>query len=516
VEARYDEAAANWDKAIQTYQALFSFFPDTIDYGLFLASVQSRAGKGKDALRTLSTVAQAGPQAKDDPRVDLATSEAASALGDNRLRRDGAETAAVKAARQGATLLVARARAQECRALANLGENDRAQAVCEEGRRIYAAAGDRGGLARILHAMAEVPLNRDDLVTAEKLYRQSLSLTQEIGDKQGTARELINLALISKKRGDLARAQSLNEQSLQSYTEAGDQSGVAGVSNNLGNLFLMQGRTAEARQYYERSLAYSREEGNKGHMAFGLTNIGETLSDQGDLAGAAAMLQQAVALRRELGEKSYAADALVTLGHVIEQQGDLDQARKNYLEALSLQEQLGEKGSTAVTRTALARLDCYSGMPAEAESLARAALEVSLTWKLSSEELRAETALSNALASRGKLEEARQVITPAFQRSRKNLDVGVRLACSLAFANILAASRNWTEAGTTAHQTLDQAHQLGLLPFELEASLFLGRIEMLGKDPASGRARIEELQTRARNSGFLLIARQAAALVAGK
>jgi len=516
VEARYDEVAANWDKAIETYQALFSFFPDTIDYGLFLASVQSRAGKGKDALRTLTAVAQAGPQAKDDPRVDLATSEAASALGDSRLRRDAAESAAVKAGRQGARLLVARARAQECRALANLGENDRAQAVCEEGRQIYAEAGDRGGLARILHTMAEVPLNRDDLVTAEKLYRQALSLTREIGDRQGAGRELVNLALISKKRGDLAAAQSLNEQSLQNYTEAGDKDGVAGVSNNLGNLFLMQGRTAEARKYYERSLAYSREARNKGEIAFGLENIGETLSDQGDLTGAAAMIRQALATRRELGEKSYAAGTLVTLGHVVEQQGDLDQARKDYLEALSIQEQLGEKGSTAETRTALARLDCNSGKAAEAESLARSALDVSRGLKLSSEGLRAEAVLSIALASQGKVDEARQVIASAVQRSKTNLDVGVRLSCSLAFAHVLAASRNLAEAESVARQALEQAHQLDLLPFELEASLLLGRIEMQGKDPASGRARIKELQARARKTGFVLIARQAAALDADK
>src|SRR3982074_872907 len=94
----------------------------------------------------------------------------ASFAGMRRSRRQGKATggererAAVKGDRGGARLLVARARNQECRALANLGENERAKPVCEEARRIFAEAGDQAGLARALHAMAEVPLNQGDLV----------------------------------------------------------------------------------------------------------------------------------------------------------------------------------------------------------------------------------------------------------------------------------------------------------------------------------------------------------------
>ena len=147
-----------------------------------MASIaQTRAGKGRDAIKMLQSMAQSSPDAANDPRIDVTISESASALGDDTLRRDAAEQAAVKASQQGALLLVARARTQECRALANLGENDKTTAVCEEGRRILEQAGDRGGLARMLHSMAEVPLNQEDLVTAEKLYRQALSITQEIG-----------------------------------------------------------------------------------------------------------------------------------------------------------------------------------------------------------------------------------------------------------------------------------------------------------------------------------------------
>ena len=154
LEARYYEASKNWPKAIDTYKTLFILFPDSLDYGIGLARVQSSSGKGKEALTTLAALARESTYAGVDPDVDLAMADAAASLGDDKLRRDSADRAAVKADHLGARLLVARARTTECRALANLGENDHAKAACEEARRIYADAGDRDGLARALHSSA--------------------------------------------------------------------------------------------------------------------------------------------------------------------------------------------------------------------------------------------------------------------------------------------------------------------------------------------------------------------------
>ena len=40
VEARYYEARKDREKAIETYRSLFSFFPDNMEYGLYLANSQ--------------------------------------------------------------------------------------------------------------------------------------------------------------------------------------------------------------------------------------------------------------------------------------------------------------------------------------------------------------------------------------------------------------------------------------------------------------------------------------------
>jgi serine/threonine protein kinase/tetratricopeptide (TPR) repeat protein len=513
VEARYYETSRDWNKAIETYRAMFTFFPDNLDYGLSLAAAETSGGRGKDALQTVAAMSQTGAAAADDPRIDLARSEAASSLGDNRVRRDAAESAAAKAASRGATLLVARARAQECRALANLGQNDKAKIVCEEGRRIYMEAGDRAGLATILHSTAEVPLNQDDLVTAEKLYREALALTQLVGDKLGTGRELVNLALIFKKRGDLTTALALNKESLRNYTEAGDKNGMAGVTGNIGGLFFAQGKLREALEYYENALKLSNELENKHSAALAITNIGETLAREGDLQKAAANYEQALAIHRELGERNYYAAARVRLGEVLVQQGKLREARKLYLDSLAEQEKLGEKGSAAETRLALAELESDSSNPAAAERLEREALAEFTRLNEAQHELLAQTALLFSLLEQGKVHDARAAMAATPKLPEGGQDVGVRLSWTLAQARLLAAENDLLGAERFARQLLGEARKLGFLQFQFEASLALGEIQLKGKSPAAGYATLRELGTTAQNLQFKLIARKAASAI---
>jgi tetratricopeptide (TPR) repeat protein len=185
VEARFYETSRDWAKAIEAYQTLFSFFPDNLEYGLQLANAETAAGRGKDALKSLTALDALRVQTKDDPRINIARSDAAASLGDSKLRRDTSELAAQQAGKQGARLLLARARDSECRALADLGENEKAKAACEEARQIYQAAGDRSGLAQTLHDMAEVPINQGDFAEAEKLYSQALVIDRAIGSQKG-------------------------------------------------------------------------------------------------------------------------------------------------------------------------------------------------------------------------------------------------------------------------------------------------------------------------------------------
>jgi serine/threonine protein kinase/Tfp pilus assembly protein PilF len=511
VEARFYESSANWGKAIEAYRTLSSFFPDNLEYGIGLARAQAYAGQGKDTLATLAALEQSSAQAKDDPRIDLAKAEAASTLSDNELQRDAGGSAAAKAEKLGAKLLAGRALALECRALANLNEFDKAKPVCEEGRRIYAGTADRGGLARMLHAMAEVPLDQDDLATAETLYRQALAITQEIGDKHGNGRELGNLALIYHERGDSVTERAVSEEALQNFREAGDKGGIAVVTGNLGTLFHHQGKLSEALKYYQSSLRLADEVGNRSAAAVGMANIAQVLTLKGDLPAALGMCQRALAMQRELGQKYYEADDLDYLGGVLQQQRELDQARSNYLQALSAQEQIEEKGGAANTRLALAELARESGNAAEAESLARTALDALRTLKDTDGQAGAQSTLARALLDQGKLAEAQASMSAALQLSEKSRDVLLTIPIAIDHAYVAAVAGDLATAGQIARQVLAQARQLGMLRYQLEASLVLGEIELKGRKPGVGRTRLQALEQTARKAGFELIAHKAAA-----
>jgi serine/threonine protein kinase/tetratricopeptide (TPR) repeat protein len=510
VEARFYETTKDWEKAIEAYQTLFSFFPDNLEYGLQLANTETAGGRGKEALKTLATLGALGPQARGDPRIDVARSDAAASLGDDRLRRDAAELAAQKGSEQGAKLLVARARDSECRALANLGENEKATSACEEARQIYAAAGDRSGLAQTLHSMAEVPMNQGDFAAAEKLYSQALTITQAIGDQKGQARELGLLGLISVKKGDFTTARRIYDESFRTYQKAGDKDGMARVTGNTGNLLRAQGKLQDALTNYQKTLMLSNEVGHRGSAAQAQGAIGDVLLEEGDLTGAYKMYQQDSATMRETGAKGIYASTLVEIGHVLRQQAKADDARQVYLEALSVQEQLGNKSDAADTRLALAELLCDSGKGAEAEQLSRAAVEAFRADAYADEEIYAQSMLSRSLLQQGKIDEARSAVAEAVRLAEKSQDVIVRIPVFLDHAFVMAAGKDFGGAEKAAQRALTQARNLGLVRLQFEASLTLGQIEMQAKNPAAARARLQALEKSARARGFELVARKAA------
>ncbi len=509
VEARFYETSRNWPKAIEAYQTLFSFFPDNVEYGLQLANAETAAGRGKDAQKSLTALDALKTPTQTDPRINLARSDAAASLGDSKLRRDMAELAAQQATQQGAKLLLARARDTECRALADLGENEKAGSTCEQARQIYEAAGDRSGLAQTLHDSAEVPINQGDFLTAEKFYAQALTISRGIGNQRGQAKELVNLGVISVKKGDFATARRLYDESLLHYQEAGDKSGMAAVMGDTGILLRAQGKLQDARNQFQHSLELSNEVGHRGSSAMAMAAIGDVLLEEGDLPGAYKMYQKASAIDQEIGRKMIYASNLAQIGQVLRQQGEAAEAEQDYRESLAMEEGLGNKSDAAETRLALAELDCDSARGAEAEQLSRAAVEAFHADAYTDEESLAQSVLSRALLQQGKADQARLAIVEAVRLSAKSRDVLVRIPVILDQAYFMAADGNLVGAETSAQDALTQARNLGLVRLQLEASLALGEIQMREKNHDFGRQRLMETENTAHSKGFALIAQKA-------
>ena len=511
VEGQYRETTKERDKAIEIYRTLFDFFPDNLDYGLRLAYAQTSAGGGKVALATIDVLRKFLPPAQDDPRIDLAESEAAASVSDYRRVQMAAQRAVTKGQAQGARLVIARARMLEGWAFRNLGEPKKATELLDDARRTYAAVGDRGSVARVLTRLAGAYYDQGDLAAVKRMFEESLTIQRQIGDKAGNAASLNGIGVVLDSQGDLVGAKPMYEQSLAIAREIGNRDLVSRALNNIAIVLKEQGDLDKARVTYEQSLAIAREIGDKESISRTYGNIAVILIKQGDLSGAKRMYEQSLAISREIDNKGLAAQALHNLGTVLSAQGNLADARKSHEEALAIRNQIGEKTQAAESRLRLAALSLEEEHPAEAEVLAHEAAEEFGKNKLNGDEANAHAVLARSFLAKGKLAAAERSVALATTLAATAQERDIFLSVAICAARVRAASGKRTEAVNNLEAIIPEAAKLGFVEDEFEARLAIGEIEIESGRAAAGRARLAALERDAAARGFLLIARKAAA-----
>jgi tetratricopeptide (TPR) repeat protein/TolB-like protein len=515
VEGRYREIARQWDQAIAIGRTLFGFFPDSLDYGLRFAAAQTSGGQGQEALATLEALRRLPPPASTDPRIDVAEAQAARSLADSKRQVAAAARAAKKAAAQGARHLLARARFEEGSALQNLGRPDEARVALEDSGRMFAEAGDRRGVAGSLNNVALILANRGDFAGARKMSQEALAIYREIGNQSGVALMQGNLGNFHYFAGDLAAARKAYSETLVTYRQLDEKDGVARMLTNIASVQADQGDMAGARKTFEEALAVWQAAGHQNGAAITQYSIGQTLLNLGDLPAARAKHEEALAVFRETGDKSGTAEALFGLGHVLREEGDVADARRRYEEALALRDELGEKGVAAGIRLALADLSLEDGHATQAEAAARQVAADAEKSGQADPGAEAHALIARCLLGQGKPAEALQAIERAAQLSAKTQNIAVRRTVALSAARVRAAAGAPT-AGLVRglEEAQAAAAKAGLFGPQLHIRLALGEV-LLRSGHAAGRARIEALEKDARDKGFLLVARKAAAALGG-
>jgi tetratricopeptide (TPR) repeat protein/tRNA A-37 threonylcarbamoyl transferase component Bud32 len=549
VEGRYHDAMNEHEEAIKTYQSLYSFFPDNLEYGLQLASAQTAAGQGQDALGTIDSLRRLPAPVKDDPRIDIAEAAAAASLSDFKRQQAAAARAVAKGRQQGARLLVASALLTEGNAWQELGEPPKAIAAAEEARGIYASAGDRGGESRALRAEGISLRSQGDLAAARRMYERGLAVAREIGDQSTTAGLLNNVANVQRQQGSVAEALKTYQASLAISREIGDRTAVALTLNNMAIGLRVQGDLAGAKKNYEEALAIRRAIGEKAGASATLNNLANLMSDQGDLSGAMKLYEetrrtaeelgdrrgvamawynvgemerlqgslsssrtsydQALTLRRAIEDKSGVARTLASIGLVQTAQARFSEARKTYEEALALLESVGEKQGIARVHNFIGTLNLHEGRPGDAQKLLRQAATEFQALKAADEHAATLAVLAKALLAEGRNPEAEKTIQEALRLVAPTSNRQWHLEVGIAAGRVEAATGKRAAAATRLRTLRDDAK--GFMGVELDADVALGEVEIASGQAAQGRARLESVETRARSNGFLLIANQAAA-----
>jgi DNA-binding winged helix-turn-helix (wHTH) protein/tetratricopeptide (TPR) repeat protein len=510
-EGRYREANREWQKALATYSTLWQAFPDDLDYGLRLASVQSSAGQGKDALITLAALRRLPLGMGTDPRIDLEESRSAEMMGDFRRSQQAAASAASKGRAQGGRLIVAQARSDEGWDWDRLGEFDKAAEALAEAKALFAAAGDHRSTAVAINLIGDMLYDKGDVEGARVTLNASLSMCRAYGFQKCAARSLNAIGHIQKEQGHLQLARASYEEVLRINRETGVRAGVGAALSNIGNVLQDLGQLPGAREKQEEALQVFTAIGDKRGMAATLGNLGNLLDDLGDLAGAVHCYERAYKIDEETGYKRGFGFVLSGWGRVLLEQDRLQESRTKLEDALRIRKEIGNPDMVGDSLLLLAELTLEEDRSADAGKLARDAVSQLASVKAIEDEATANAVLARSMLTQQKLSEARIAAGQAAALSVKTSAAQPHLDAMIAGAAVQAASGKPADAEKQLEAVIVQAQKLNFPGYEFRARLELGRVQMNAGQTAVGRAQLVSLAKNARARGYFLIARNAAA-----
>ncbi|HWY44236.1 MAG TPA: protein kinase [Candidatus Sulfotelmatobacter sp.] len=509
VTGRYYEMTRDWDKANQQYAQLWTLYGDEPEYGLLLARSQANGGKAQAALTTLSQVRQKTMSLGLAARVELATADAQDSLGNHPEQLTAATAAAEKAQTLKAGLLLARARIQQCWALLNIGQTDRAKPMCEEARTLNRQAGDQLGLARATNEVANAYWKAGDNASAKPLYEQALTISQAIGDKLDEAGAQLNLANIQYQERDLEKAKSSYRRSIEIAQERGDKNSVALAQQTLGAIFYLQGDAKAGSEMYRRAIALTKEIGDKETEARALNNLCANSLQAGEVAQALQSCEESLKLRKEMADKGDLARTLANQGDVERTRGNLTAARQSYEQALAIQDELKQKSDAAYLRISLATLALDERRAKDAKELVEAAIAELILEKDEDGEAGGRSVLAQILLSQGDNASALTQSRQAVELAKKASDKIVELEATITEVKAGATASNLSASVTKLKSVELGARKNGFAQVAFEARLAMGKLQMNNGKNAEGNSTLRALAQDAKSKGFGLIAKEA-------
>ena len=404
--ARAHEMRFEMTDAARMYERLWNRFSDNLDYGLSLAAAQRQSGAPEVSFATVAALRQLGAPDGQDPRIDLAESDAAWGVGDFPRCRDAAERAIQKAEARHAALLVAAGRIARGWAYIRLGRLEAARADLRAAEAIYRRAGDRGAAAGARTAEATIDQSQGRVEAARRIYEDSIRVFHEVGDRTREAKTLNNLAALIGER-DLAATADLLQRSLAIKREIGDSQGLAVTLANLGSVRQMQGDLRGSKPVLEESLAISRRLGDAHGTARALRGVAKTEIEESRFETARAHLSEALGLSRQNGDADGQAQAELAWGDLEEGAGRPAEAGRHVRLALESFRRIGDKGNETAALLKLASLDLSASRLGEAEKGFGQGLHLALALADPNQEAQARFGLAEIAARKGRPLEAR-------------------------------------------------------------------------------------------------------------
>jgi eukaryotic-like serine/threonine-protein kinase len=515
VEGRYRDIDHEYEKAIEIYRALFTLFPDNVDYGLKLAAVQTRGSKGHDALATVESLRKLAPPASEDPRIEFVEVRAWTLLGDFKHKEQPLARAVEKAKAQGSRLILAEAREMQCKYWRDFrSTTENAISACREARDIFAAAGDPEGEARSLQIWADVVF-QTDVPESIRLFQQAQTIFSRNGSEADVANVLDNLGNVYELQGDPATAEKMLREAVAIFRRLDDKRNMTTAIGNLADDRLDRGDLRGAIQLYEEA-RQGWDPADTGYAALTGDNIATVHELQGDLVGAKQGFEQSLAIWQKNGYQVMSAYAMWGLGSLLLQEADFSGARKMYEQALAIRTSAGDEFTVAETQLGLADLSLEEAhSPVEQEAVIRQVLEVFQKRRARDDETLAWCILARALLAEGKASAATEAMQHARSLAAKSQNPEIRWRTAITAARIETSEKDvaHSTAGSATRKELSaiiaKSRELGYQGIELDARLALAEIEMKAGQMTAGRAHLAAIKADAKAKAYNLVARKA-------
>jgi len=513
IEADYRVTTRAWDRAVDLYKSLWTFYPDDLEYGLRLSDAQISAGQAQNALTTVNTLHKFAGPLHNDPRIDLAEARSQAGLADFRQANAAAQAAEKKAIKLGERFLIAQALLEQCGDLLQLGQYADAKSKGEQAEETFRTAGDFRSQAKSLTCIANVAAGQGETANARTMYEKALALARQTGAQNDVAGALINLGNLLANNGAIDESSQRYREALSVAQAAGDSSDALLAQSNLAANLMSHGDFAAARPQFESSIKIARALGDQGRALEAHLNLGMIATLLGDLEGAHSGLEEDLKTSQTLGLRSDEAIALSALGDIALAEDDLPLAAKQYQRSLEIRTQLGEKGSIASTQVSLAALALEQNRSTQAESLARQSAQEFQTEKVPNQEAGARDVLAQALLAQNKLDDAATEIAAA--KTLGSTDPPTVLSLAITEARVSAA-KNGPAALQKLQSASHRAKEMGVLAYQLQARLAIGEIQTATGAKENARPGLESLIRDAHQSNYKLISRKAQALLSAK
>ena len=246
--------------------------------------------------------------------------------------------------------------------------------LAERSAEIYAALGDRGGVAAALHLRASHDWLRGRFAEAREWLEQAIAAAREGPLLGPEANATHGLAIVELAARRLAPARALLEQTLALLARAPHDAPSDFLVINLGYVPVLDGDGHVQRLVQEESQNTFRRVDPLRAGAYARANLALVARLQGRPDEAEAVLGGALAQLRAVDDEAGIAQLLAATGRLATLQGELDRARATLRESLAIRRRLGDVRSVSLSLALLAELAAAEGDGARQRALLERAL----------------------------------------------------------------------------------------------------------------------------------------------